>query len=91
MSDQPHKDDFAKLFRADDGGQVLIYKDNGENGEPAIVVASVCDGVTAQMTMGFKDTDSGFNTREKTFDNFTQDQVNNARSIAVRAVQENSQ
>ncbi len=91
MTSQVHKDDFAKILRATDGAQVLIYKDNGEDGEPAIVVASVCDGVTAKMTISFKDTDSGYNTRNKSFDGFTQAQADNARGLVVKAVEENDQ
>lgn len=60
-------DDFAKLFRADDTGQVLVVLDEGDEG-PEIQISFKPKGLgVCCMKLGFKDSDSGWERAEATF------------------------
>lgn len=60
-------DDFAKLFRADDTGQVLVVLDEGDEG-PEIQISFKPNGLgVCCMKLGFKDSDSGRERAEATF------------------------
>lgn len=59
-------DDFAKLFRADDTGQVLVVLDEGDEG-PEIKISFKPKGLgVCCMKLGFKDTDAGWEMAEST-------------------------
>lgn len=60
-------DDFAKLFRADDTGQVLVVLDEGDEG-PEIRISFKPKGLgVCSLKIGFKDTDAGWERAEATF------------------------
>ena len=83
MSDQQHKDDFAKLFRADDGGQVLVCKESDKEGRPEIFIISVFDGRMAKIKIGYENTNEGLANFESVFSGISQDLVNKVRYLAV--------
>lgn len=57
---------FAKLFESDELGQILVKKEENEEGEP-IVTFYIDPDVDAfgicNTSMGFNDTDSGWDAR----------------------------
>lgn len=60
-------DDFAKLFRADDTGQVLVVLDEGDEG-PEIRISFKPNGFgVCSMKLSFKDSDAGWEKAETTF------------------------
>lgn len=59
--------DFAKLFRADDTGQVLVVLDEGDEG-PEIRISFKPRGLgVCSVKLGFKDSDSGWDRAESVF------------------------
>lgn len=59
---------FAKIVIASDGGQVLFFKDNGEDGNSELVQMTCVDGITARLGMGFADDDAGDAARDRAFE-----------------------
>jgi len=59
--------DFAKLYHAEDVGQVLVLIDSGENG-PEVRISFKPDGLgICTIKLNFKDTDEGWDKAEKAF------------------------
>lgn len=61
--------DFAKIIRASDGAQVLIFKDNGDEG-PELVFMTELDGVVARLGSGFEHDpeEDAYSKLDKAFD-----------------------
>ena len=61
--------DFAKLFKADDTGQVLVLRDQNEEYLPCVVVDFSLPGVGRIATrICFDDDDDGYDKADDAFD-----------------------
>ncbi len=67
--------DFVKLFRAEDVGQVLVMKDSDDEGPNVTISFQAKDIGMAALKLGFKDTDEGWAKRDRAFELFTEDQA----------------
>lgn len=68
-------DDFAKLYRAEDVGQVLIVLDDGEDG-PEVSISFHPKGLgVCALKLRFKDTDEGNELAEKAFSGMTEEKA----------------
>jgi len=75
--------DFAKMFRHPDVGQILVQRDyDHENERPILSLTfwfEKAEGY-ATVTLGYQDSDDGLEKRDKSFDSFNEekaiDQVN---------------
>lgn len=66
-------DDFAKLFRADDTGQVLVVLDEGDEG-PEIAISFKPEGLgVCSVKLNFKDSDEGWQKAEHEFSKIDSD------------------
>lgn len=66
-------DDFAKLFRADDTGQVLVVLDEGDEG-PEIQISFKPNGLgVCSMNLKFNDSDEGWQKAEHAFSKIDSD------------------
>lgn len=71
--DNATHEDFAKLFRADDTGQVLVVLDEGDEG-PEIAISFKPDGLgVCSMKLNFKDSDEGWQAAEAAFSKIDSD------------------
>jgi hypothetical protein len=87
MEQQTHADDFAKIVRTTSGRQVLAYMDSeDETGNPSLVMVIAIDGVTVTLGSGFKDTDDGYESRDKAFAGYGVEMADKFEAMAVGAV-----
>ena len=75
---------FAKIVIASDGGQVLFFKDNGDEG-PELVQMTVLDGMTARVALGFTDDEPGDRSRQAVFDAAGVNEADKFRALAKSA------
>ncbi|WP_368647990.1 hypothetical protein ABRZ10_07120 [Castellaniella ginsengisoli] len=87
MEQQTHADDFAKIVRTTAGRQVLVYTDQeDETGNPSLVMATCVDSVMVKLGSGFKDTDDGYESRDKAFAGYSVEMADKFEAMAVGAV-----
>lgn len=63
----------ARIF-GPDHDQVLVHRDNNEDGAPSIVFVKEfnSDGGVIQIEIGFHDTDEGWSTQERMLEEMTE-------------------
>lgn len=83
--------EFAKIVIASDGAQVLIFKDNGDEG-PEVVFMTEMHGVTLRMGMGYEDDEDedAETKRNRAFEESATGQADAIRKVARQAVKEQS-
>lgn len=78
--------DFAKLYRADDTGQVLVTIESSDEGPELHISFRVKSG-RVSVKLGFPDNDSGWDLAQKAFDEMTEETaLNLAREQQQRGV-----
>lgn len=87
MEQQTHADDFARIVRTTSGRQVLVYMDSeDEAGNPSLIMVIAIDCVTVKLGSGFKDTDDGYEARDKAFAGYSVEMADKFEAMAVGAV-----
>ena len=68
--------DFAKLFRHDEVGQIVVSMDSEDDGNPCVSIRFQMDGgAFCNYKIGFPDTDKGYENRNKAFDNWGEEEA----------------
>lgn len=81
--------DFAKIFRDEAGRQILVTRDAGDAGEPAVKVSIEPEGFgVCYMALRYDDDDNGWDTRDEVFAAFTEEEARVCASGLVRQLEE---
>lgn len=84
---QQHDDDFAKIVRTPSGRQVLVYSDtDSETDTPQVVMRTSIEGAVISFSCGFKDTDEGYDLRDKMLSGYDQQKAAQFEAMALGAV-----
>ena len=66
---------FAKLFKHEKYGQVLVTKETSDDNEPKIKIRFEIEGAEIDFAVGYEKGDKGFEKRDFYFNNITNEQV----------------
>ena len=70
-----NSNDFAKIFRHDTIGQILVTVDTNEEGAPSIIFRINIDSMFISSTIAFTDIDKGWEKCQEGFDALTEKQA----------------
>lgn len=69
---------FAKLYEAEGFGQILVKRDDNEEGKPEVrffIMAPVAGLGVCSIALSFEDNDEGFKKRDAAFEKITEEKA----------------